>query len=76
MVKTMHRNAGKLMNSKLTIYDFVKKMIDENNKEDNNNLTDQNSIDVEKLIRRKDRTWVSQVIKWIRLNFNDFFKKK
>lgn len=62
----MHKNAGKLMNSKLSIYDFVKKMIEETRKEDNNN-----EIDIEKLIKRKERTWVSQVI--ANKNFvNDF----
>jgi len=55
MVKTMHRNAGKLMNSKISIYDFVKKMIEETTNENNNN-----TIDVEKFIKRKERTWVSQ----------------
>ena len=58
MVKTMHQNAGRLMNSKISIYDFVKKMLEETKGENNNN---NNAFDVEKLIRRKDRTWVSQV---------------
>lgn len=53
----MHQNAGKLMNSKISIHDFVKKMLEEGRNQGENN----NAIDVEKLIRRKERTWVSQV---------------
>ena len=60
MVKTMHQNAGKLMNSKISIYDFVKNMLNETNKGENS-TTNNNVLDVEKLIKRKDRTWVSQV---------------
>lgn len=56
MVKIMHKNAGKLMNSKISVYEFTKKMLEETNKEDNNN-----TIDVERFIKRKERTWVSQV---------------
>lgn len=51
----MHKNAGKLMNSKISIYDFVKNMIEKTKKEDNNN-----EIDIESLIKRRERTWVSQ----------------
>lgn len=56
MVKRMHQNAAKLMGSKLSVYDFVKRMVDEQKKDDNS----QEEVDVEKIIRRKDRIWVSQ----------------
>lgn len=71
----MHQNAGKLMSSKISVYEFTKKMLENQyKKEINNNIEsntedknepnkDQNSnlIDLDRIVRRKERKWVSQV---------------
>lgn len=64
MVKGMHQSVSKLMNdksSKISVYEFVKKMLKETGKTDE----EIEKIDIEKIIKNKDRIWVSQVYSFI-----------
>lgn len=49
----MHANACKMMNNRVSVFDFAKRVL----KETNPNVKDE---EVEQYIRSKDRVWVSQ----------------
>ena len=49
----MHHNASKLMNQKTSVCDFAKRVLREQN-------PGAETIEVEKLIRNKNRVWISQ----------------
>lgn len=69
MVKRMHENVSKLMSSKVSVYDFVKKMLEEQNKENGDVDKKVEEEEIIKIIKRKDRVWVSQadmaITQWV-----------
>lgn len=53
ITKSLHLDAYKMMNKKISVFDFAKNVL----KEKNPNIKDE---DIEQYIRNKDRKWVSQ----------------